>query len=228
MTSNKQHTTIFINSLLSNKEIRIDQNDEKNKTLQIHECSAFKNSKTIIPIDLINAKPIIAKRLDTQWLLFGFASLVAATIFLTMSLSQEIFFPLFLTAAFSLSALFSVYAANKFSNTSYTYTCKETNAHLFTLTANDLNSSQISEFVSLLNNMIKPVKTISQAMPALSELSRKTSDLQIYYQHLEFLYEEGILDDVLLEKLEQRAYNKVNGIIDPRPLAKVIPLPVSH
>ena len=239
MTQYPHNFSIFLNSLLSSKEIRLDQSNEKNKTVQITECSIFNNSKMIIPLELINAKPSIGKRLDAQWLLFGLLSLLAAGLFLTMAISQQFTIPYYLSAGFVLSALFSVYAANKQGNTSYTYQCRETRSTLFTLTENDLNSPNISEFVTMLNHLIsQSINTEIEAAKLtkndlnISKLSsvnlKQTNDLQIYYQYLEFLYEEGIINRGLLEELEQRAYNKVNGIIDPRPLAKVIPLPLSR
>ena len=229
------HFSIFINSLLSSKEIRIDQNHENIKTLQITKYSAFNHSKMIVPMDLISPEPLITKHPDKQWLLFGVLSLFASGLFLVMAISQQFTVPYFFSAGFVLSALFSLYAANKHSNTSYTYQCRETSSKLFSLTENDLNRAQISEFVAILkhnivqstNTWVEPFNNTQDDLNIASLANdhlNQTSELDIYYQHLGFLHKEGIINDDLFKELELRAYNKVNGISDTRPLAKVIPL----
>lgn len=240
MNTPPQNFSIFIDSLLSSKNISIDQHNDNNKTVQITECSIFNHSKMVIPLDLISAEPKISKRPDAQWLLFGVLSLLAAGLFFTMAFSQQLTIPYYLSAGFILSSLFSVYAAYKQANTRYSYQCRETHSILFSLTKNDLNSPQIAKFLTLLNAMIVQSQSTQldatySSQDSMEQISNPstanpihTGELHTYYQYLEFLYEKGIINSSLLEELEQRAYNKVYGIMDSRPLAKVIPLPMSR
>ncbi len=235
MKQHPENFSIFINSLLCSKEIRIDHDHENIKTVQITESSVFGHSKKIVPMDLISPEPSIAKHPNKQWLLFGVLSLFAASLFLIMAISLQFTAPYIFSTGFALSALFSVYAANKHHNKSYTYQCRETGTTLFSLTENDINREQLTEFIGILNhnilksinNGIEPINNIQNRLN-IAHLSNQhihqTSDLDIFYQHLGFLYEEGIINEDLLKELELRAYNKVNDIPDTRPLAKVIPL----
>lgn len=226
---NMQDYSLFINSLLSNKEILIKSND----TIQITECSVFKHSKTIIPVDLIDTQAKQGSRLDYQWLLFAMVSFIASSIFIIMAVSQHFAFSFVIGTTFAVLGLLSIFASFKFRNTTYAYRFKGTNINLFTLTENDLNSSQISEFVNMLNPEITDENnSLENTFTDESQTSYLLSDqLNDYYKQLNHLFNEDIIDEILLKRLQQNAHNKVFGVSidvsDDRPLANVIPLPVN-
>jgi len=234
MTQNNSNYSLIVNSLLSSKELLINHNNE----LQITECSSFKNSKKLIPLDLINSQAKLSSRPDIQWLLFGMVNFFAAGLFLTLALSQQISFPLVLTATFTILCLLSVYASLKFKNIIYTYQFKESDINLFSLTGNDLNADQINDFVSRLNDEIMTSSNKHEsekssiddyANEATSLADKHHSDflnhqIENYSEHLDYLHKEGIINDLLLERLQQQVHNKVYGISDTLPKADIVPL----
>lgn len=234
MKQSNSNYSLIVNSLLSSKELLINHNNE----LQITECSSFNHSKKVIPLDLINSQAKLSSRPDIQWLLFGMVNIFAAGLFLTLALSQQISFPLVLTATFTILTFLSVYASLKFKNIIYTYQFKESDINLFSLTSNDLNADQINDFVSRLNDEITTCseKHVSGepgnnefSNEAISAANNHHSELlnhqiQNYSEHLDYLHKEGIINDVLLERLQQQVHNKVYGITNTLPKANVVPL----
>lgn len=222
MNHSTDNYSLFINSLLSSKEILIT----KNSDIEITECSVFKNTKTTIPVDLIETKAEQSSRPDYQWLLFAVINFFAAIVFSALTFSQHLGFLLSIAATFTLLGALSVHAAFKFKNKVYRYHLKDTKADVLTLTSNDINDSQIREFVDILDQQMIQNRE-SDIEEKQHDPSFLVNQIDSYSGHLEFLYDEGIIDDVMLDRLRQKVYNKVYGIVDTRPLAKVIPLPVT-
>lgn len=191
--------SLFINTLLSNKELKINSNN----TLKITESSVFKNTKTIIPIDLIETQAKKGSRLDYQWIIFGLVSFMAASLFTLLALTQQFTSVLILGAIFTIIGISSVFLAFKFKTVTHTYQYKGTSMTLFTLTENDFNESQIADFVNNLKS--NENNDIDNSEGLLN------SQVDEFYGHLDFLYEEKIIDNRLMLKLQQKAHNKVYG-----------------
>ena len=222
MTNASSHYTLLINSLLSNKEIKINTNN----TLKITESSVFKNAKTIIPIDLIETQAKKGSRLDYQWVIFGLVCFIAASMFTLLALTQQFTSVLILGTIFTVIGCSAIFLAYKFKSITHTYQYKGTGIKLFTLTENDLNESQISEFVTSLNSSNETIDNdIVDSLSALKSPSavNKTSainsiedklntQVEEYYQHLDFLYEAKIIGNRLMLKLQKKAYDKVYGV----------------
>jgi len=202
--------SLYINSLLSSKELKIKSND----TLQIVESSVFKNAKTIIPIDLIETHAKKGSQLDYQWIIFGLVSFIAASIFMLLALTQQFTSILILGAIFAILSVSSIFLSFKFRNITHTYQYKGTSMNLFTLTETDLNSKQITEFVENLNtNDLKTHVEMNHAVDldnSFNTAEDKQNDrLNVFYESLILLNQEDIISDKLLESLQQKAYNKV-------------------
>lgn len=210
MTNASSHYTLLINSLLSNKEIKINTNN----TLKITESSVFKNAKTIIPIDLIETQAKKGSRLDYQWVIFGLVCFIAASMFTLLALTQQFTSVLILGTIFTVIGCSAIFLAYKFKSITHTYQYKGTGIKLFTLTENDLNESQISEFVTSLNSSNETIDNdIVDSPSAINSIEDKlNTQVEEYYQHLDFLYEAKIIDNRLMLKLQQKAYNKVYGV----------------
>ncbi len=207
MNKGTSNYSLFINSLLSNKEIKINTNN----TLKITESSVFKNTKTIIPIDLIETHAKKGSRLDYQWVIFGLVSFIAASIFTLLALTQQFTAVLILGVIFTVLGIVSIFFAFKFKTITHTYLYKGTSMKLFTLSETDLNTSQITEFVQHLdtNNRLDDDNDSFDIIDSTHQLNNRVN---AYYEHLNYLHEEGIIDTRLLERLQLKAYNKVYGV----------------
>lgn len=212
MNSNSARYSLFINSLLSNKEILI----KDSKDIQITECSVFRNSKTLIPVDLVSAQVKQGSRPNIQWILFGIVNVVAVTLFVTLALTQNIIFPYVLAGTFALLGVLSVFSAYKYKYSTYTFQYDESDINLFTLSSNDLNKDQITEFIKVLTTNIQSNKYLKddEVDETVHETNKFDTQIETYSEHLSFLYNEGIVDDFLLDKLQKKIRNKVYGSVE--------------
>lgn len=222
--NNVQNNALFINTMFSSQEILLDTSGN----LRINEISLFKHANKVVPLDLIQPSPEVSHKLDPQWILFALINLLGTVLFTTMANTQQLPYLHIVTGAFGVLSLLSLLAAWKYKSVQYTYRFKDTGISLLTINAGNIEANKIQGFIEQINERL--LKNSSKTPLSIqSELiDQQMREYQSYNQHAQVLYDEGVLDDVLLARIQQKIDQKIFGETESQPLANVIPLPLSR
>lgn len=211
-------------SIFSTQEYRIDSGN-----LHISNLSLGKNDKEVIPLDLIDPNPRISKKNNEQLIWAAIGSFAIGLLFIAMSMNvntaiQQSFGFGFL----GISAIFLI-ASLKLQTTSYTYYYANTTTHLFTINEPQPNEAEHAKrFVQALNKRIKKPNMNFQRKTQKENYSE-------FLEHLDFLYNFGVLTDIQYERIHSKINVKIYGIHNKennkankqtRKSAEIIPLPV--
>lgn len=201
----------------SSQEYRIDSGN-----LKITDLSLGKNNREVIPLDLIDPKPKIAKTNDPQLILASIISFIIGTLFIILAYSINI--PVQQVLGFGLIGISAIFLISslRLQTTSYTYFYANTTTQLFTISeAQSCNSENAKKFIEALNNrLVKP-----KVMKSERKKNRETHNEFVY--HLDFLYNHNVLNDIQYDRMKDKINEIVYGIKKDRTLADVIHLPVT-
>ncbi|HIP94488.1 MAG TPA: hypothetical protein EYH20_04020 [Leucothrix sp.] len=215
-------------SVFSSQEYKIDSGN-----LHITDLSLGRNDKEIIPLDLIDPEPRISKKNNEQLVWASIATFTIGLLFIVLSMSVNAMMQQ--TLGFGLLGISAILfiASLKLQTTSYTYYYANTATHLFTI--NEPQSSEsdhAKKFVQSLNQRINK--------PNLSfQRKTKKENYSDFLEHLDFLYNYGVLTDNQYERIHSKINVKIYGNIDEtvcetldeisnktRKSADIIPLPL--
>ena len=215
-------------SVFSSQEYKIDSGN-----LHITDLSLGRNDKEIIPLDLIDPKPRISKKNNEQLIWASVATFTMGLLFIVLSMSVNTAIQQTLGFGFlGISAIFLI-ASLKLQTTSYTYYYANTTTHLFTINEPQSNEADhAKKFVQSLNQRINK--------PSLNfQRKTKKENYSDFIEHLDFLYNYGVLTDIQYErihsKINVKIYGGVNEAMDEtfdeisnktRKSADIIPLPL--
>jgi len=210
-------------SLFSTQEYLIESGN-----LHITDLSFGRNEKETIPLDLINPKPRITKKNNEQLIWASLASFTIGLLFILLSLNfstqiqQTLGF-----GFFAISAIFLI-ASLKLQTTSYTYYYANTTTHLFTINEPQAGEKDlVIRFIQSLNQRINKPKWNFQR-------KTKEENHSDFMQHLDFLYNFGVLTDAQYERIHNKINVKIYGVANrdstnekrTRKSADIIPLPL--
>ncbi len=215
MQSSILQNILYNRSFWSNQEIQVS----KDNNLHITTCAFSKLDKNIIPIDLIEPQSTVKFKPDTHLIMFTVVSFFAALAFAiplplaSINLAISLSFSLVFTGM----GIASLIAAYKRSTRTYGFYFANTTTQVFTLRESEQNKEAIQSFISKLTQQIEALKSSKPI----------TIDGNVEFsQHLDFLYNHGVVNDVFYERINHNIYEKVNGIEPKEHLAEVILLPV--
>lgn len=205
-------------SLFSRQEYSIDSGN-----LSILDISLGKNNKETIPLDLIDPQPKISKTKDRQLVFASIISLVIGIVFIILATTINVPIQQFIGFCFiAVSALFLM-SSLKLQTTRYSYYYANTTTPLFTIDeARSDSNENAKEFISSLNKRLKKPKVI---------VNSRKSDRKNYNEfmnHVDFLYNNKILNDVQYDRMQEKVNEVVYGIRKAKKMANVIQLPLTN
>ena len=215
MYANRYANMLHTSTLWSSQEIKLDSDNN----LSVTQLSFRHKRSNTIPLDLIEANPKVSQKPDTQLLGFSLACMLATVVFTVTALninpsaSLALVLPV-IFAGFSLAALIFAFKQH---TRSYHFYFANTSTRIFKLEESSQNRQIIRAFVRQLSEKIAQLK---QKQPISID-----GDAE-FTQHLDFLYNHGVVNDVVYERINQRINEKVNGYEPEVHLAEVIPLPI--
>ena len=209
-------------SLFSNQTFEIDSENN----LRITELSALKRRKEIVPLDLINPQPISKKCLNKPLMLLALASTLASGAFFASTIFMGQIWAVAFAIVFWIFGMGTLVAAYKSRTTVYQYKFASTESLLFSISESSAQNQQVKMFVNVLNKRIislneKSERSESMNITALNEESitslDNTSEIGIYTQgkqsqymrHLDFLFNHGIVNEVLYKKLNEKIDKRI-------------------
>ncbi len=208
-TCNTMLNTLHYNTLLSNQVFKIDSTNN----LHIVELASLRNKNETIPLDLIDANPLIQKKLDIHLLFLTLASTLISTIFFVYSTYGHQTWANASGTVFLLSSLSTLFFAYKNRAVSYTYQFANTNTPLFTLHECFSKNEQVKIFVNTLNKHIESVNEQAEldAVSYLNNDNTNDSKSSECTKHLDFLYNHGFVDDALYQRIDRKIHHKFFG-----------------
>lgn len=209
----------YSNSLISSQELKI----ESENNLTISTRSLNKNNSRTIPLDLIETEAQISKKPDTQLILFSMVNFVASIVFYFSSPIINSIIGQIITSVFLVISLLSLAASYKRPTTTYTFFSADSNAHLFSIHEPKSKNKLLATFITHLKQRIIDAKEIKKEKTVFDFEENNFSE---FTEHLDFLYNYGVVNDATYEILANRIDEKVYGTRPETHLADVILLPV--
>ena len=221
----ENHNSTIVNSLryqspVSKQEYKIDHENN----LHICEKSILKDRRDIVPLDLMKPQPIIKKHLDKNLMILALMSAVVSGFFFVSAIYLGHLWTVGFAIVFWLFSIGSIVAAHKNRTKTYQYQFINSNSPIFILREPFNNKTQVRRFVSALNKRITAVNI----KPKNSEIvqlvddklfstlgSNKERGMSVegkfsqYIKHLDFLFNHGVVDEVLYKKLQEKINNKI-------------------
>lgn len=208
-------------SLFSSQEFKIN-----NGSLHITDLSLGKVDKEVIPLDLIDPKPVVSKKNNEQLVWASITSLIIGMLFILLSISINIPVQQILGITFiGISALFLI-ASLKLQTTKYRYYYANTTTHLFTIHESQPSKTNYAkQFVQALNQRInKPEREYTNKTPKENRIE--------FIEHLEYLYNFGVITDMQYDRIQNKINAKIYGtnIREDNPIksADIITLPITN
>jgi hypothetical protein len=217
--NNTSLESLRYDSLFSNQEFKIDSENN----LHITELSTLKRRNEIIPIDLINPEPISKKRLKKSLLLLGLASALVSSIFFAVAIFMSQLWTISFAIVFMIFGMGTLIASYKNSTSVYQYKFINTETILFSLSEPSSQGQQVGFFIKALNNRISRLNGKSELSETgfndeglkqlgvidEEEVYRQEKQSQ-YIRHLDFLFNHGIVDEVLYKRLNKKINKKID------------------
>lgn len=204
----------FNNSLLSSQEIKIDENNN----LKVTSLSLSKKLSNTIPLALIDAQPKITQNPDRQLMMFALVNVLSSVIFYLSVTKIHQTLGIVISSLFMLFAILSFVTSYRRSSTTYTFYYKNTSTHLFSLRKSAFNKNKVQVFADQLKQRILEAKVTH---------SNLTDESSKYTKHLDFLYNHGLVNDVVYERTNDKINEKLYGIRAKNQLADIVILPVN-
>lgn len=210
-------------SLFSNQKFEIDSKNN----LHITELSALKRRNEVVPLDLINPQPISKKRLNKPLMLLALASVLVSGAFFASAILMGQLWAVAFAIVFWVFGMGTLIASYKNHTTVYQYKFANTETLLFSLSEPSTQSQQVELFISALNKRIICLNETSEQSDSSdkTELSEEgitqldfTEEMEIYTQgkqsqymkHLDFLFNHGIVDEVLYKRLNKNINKRIS------------------
>jgi len=203
-------------TLFSTQEYKLDSGN-----LHITDLSLGRNEKEIIPLDLIDPKPRISKKNNEQLLWASIASFTISLLLIALSISFNTQIQQLLGFGFLFIGAIFLIASLKMQTTSYTYYYANTTTHLFTINEPQSAENDLTkQFIQSLNRRINK--------PTMNYLKKtKQENYSEFLQHLDFLYNFGVLTDAQYERIQNKINVKIYGNTkNTKKTAEIIPLPL--
>ncbi len=209
--------TLRYKSLFSSKEFKIDSNNN----LKISELSPFSNRNESIPLDFISLQPVVKRKLDIHLTVLAIiSSLASALFFITAIFANQLWAVSFAVVLYVISVGLIIVSYKK-SSTTYRYNFVNTNTLLFTLYESFTAKNEVKKFIEVLNEKITSLnKVVNKKDEKItvnhdrSEEIYNDSKRAQYIKPLDFLYNHGIVDDILYEELTVQIDIKTNDSQD--------------
>jgi len=222
MNTSIPQTMLFTHSWFASKEYKLNNKDENSGHLSVSKASMNQASSEKFPFDMIEKTPQLENKLDPQLLSFMFISVLASSLFLTLSLTLGLTILSLFSGFFLLSAIVSFILASQNKVRSYTYFYMDSNIPMFTLTTKQADKEKVEKFVKNLDDSIKlataeheKVNTINPSQPTMQNenhtIDSKEQEYLGYTYHLDFLFASGLMDDESYLKVGQNISEKVFG-----------------
>ncbi len=213
---------LFTQSGFTSKEYKLKSDAHTISHLSVSEASMSRATSERFPLDMIEANPQLANKIDPQLITAALVSALATVVFFTLSATTSITMLSFFAGAFLLSTIATIAIGIRKKVRSYTYFYAGSNTPMFTLTSTQSDKDQLELFVNNLNNSIKDSIANSKSMemveptkPSLKKAQSTNTEEQeylAYTYHLDFLFASGLIDN--------ESYLKVGHNISERVFAK--------
>lgn len=218
--------TLHYNTLLSNQVFKIDSTNN----LHIVELTPLRNRRETIPLDLIDASPLIKKKLDSHLLLLTLVSTLASIIFFAFAFYGYQAWASAFGLIFLLTSFSTLFYGYKHRAISYTYQFANTNTPLFTLRECHSENEQVKMFVTALNKRIVSVNenVDLDAVSYFDDHNTNESKSSECIKHLDFLYNHGFVNNALYQRIDRKIHHEFFGKDDTlkAPTENVIYFPV--
>jgi hypothetical protein len=227
--------TLRYNSLFSSQEFKVDTNNN----LQIVENSPLSDRNETIPLDFISPQPIVKRKLDSHLVLLAVISSIVSALFFSAAIFASQLWAVSFAIVFYVISISSIVTSFNKSTTTYKYNFANTNTHLFTLYEPFTANKQAEKFVNALEKRITDLNIKTEELPEIIQETRESNESVYgsdkrsqYIKPLDFLYNHGIVDDVLYEELTTQIDIKTNDSQDVIQLIKAddsnAPTPVDN
>lgn len=220
MESIKQSSFIYNSSLLSTQELKID----KKNNIKISTFSLTRNESNTIPLDLIEATPKITKRPNVTISFIATACLIASASLYLSAFNIDLLSGQIIAVILLSFGLVSFAFSLKKPVITYNFLYKNTSIGLFKLHCSSKNDQHVLKFVEQLTQRIDDIeKDISEKID-----NNRINNLESeFIGHLDFLYNHGMVNDIVYDRINDKINEKVYGIKPiKQELAEVILLPV--
>jgi len=205
--------------------------DNKNN-LHIYKRSILKNCKDIIPLDLINPNPICKKSFNKPLMVLAFISILLACISVSLAVIISKLWLMISCTIFFIFGVVTLITSLRNKTTIYEYNFVNTKTPLFSLSNLTNIETQVHLFTNTLNKRIiylneKNNKLIAKDKSILKEENCTPLDCNLFYpnemdiynkgrksqymKHLDFLYNHGIVEEALYERLHLKIDERVNN-----------------
>lgn len=226
--------TLYYNSLLSSQVFKIDTSDN----LQIVELSPLKSRNESIPLDMIDAEPILSSKADRQLISFSIISafMCIATLIASFYTTQTWMLPF--SVLFFLTSIITSVASFKNKTIIYTYQFIDSNTPLFTLQESSSGNKQVEMFSHKLSERIDTVnqeheiakeKVKSDIKELSDNMIANTKEEDNYSQfrdHLNFLYNRGVVNDNLYGRIDNKIKEVIFGLSNQNGQSNILHFPV--
>jgi hypothetical protein len=225
-SNNNENTfleSLRYSSLFSNQTFEIDSQNN----LHITDLSAIKQRNDIVPLDFINPQPISKKHLNKPLMLLALASaLVSSALFASTIFMGQLWAVTF-AIVFWVFGMATLSASFKNRTTIYQYKFANTETLLFSLSEPATQNKQVKLFTDALNkriiNLNEQNEVNSRAevdeesaiqldtVESPNEMDSYLEDKQSQYtEHLNFLFNHGIVDEVLYKRLNKKINQQIS------------------
>lgn len=222
-------------SLFSNQKFEIDSKNN----LHITKLSVLKRRNEIVPLDLINPQPTSKKRLNTPLMLLALSSTLVSGAFFASAILMGQLWTVAFAIVFWLFGMGTLIASYKNRTTIYQYKFANTETLLFSLSEPSAQNQQVELFINALNKRIVSLNETSEQSESGDKIELNeegivqldiAGEMEIYTQgkqsqymkHLDFLFNHGIVDEVLYKRLNKKINKKIsdseNRFIDDEPV----------
>ena len=207
-------------SLFSNQKFEIDSKDN----LHITEQSALKSHNEVVPLDLINPQPTSDKHLNKPLMLLALASALASSAFFASAILMGQLWAVAFGIVFWVFGMGTLFTSYKNGTTDYKYKFANSEAFLFSLSQPSSQNKQVELFIHALNERIINLNENNEQSSSADKVESNGEILDIsdekevymrskksqYMKHLDFLFNHGIVDEVLYKKLDKTINNRIS------------------
>lgn len=220
MESTTQSNFIYNSSLLSSQELKID----KSNNLKISTFSLRKNESSTISLDLISSDPKVSKHPGlTTLFISAICFITSISLYLSLSNANLLLGQIIAGFLLGLSLIFFAFAWMK-PIVTYNFLYKNTSISLFKLRCSSKNNQHVIRFVEQLTQRIDDI----ERNVLVKVDNHRTNDLESEFTgHLDFLYNHGMVNDVVYDRINDKINEKIYGVKPiNKELAEVILLPL--
>ncbi len=204
------------NSSISNQQFEIDADDN----LHITANSIIETRDDIVPLDMINPQPMITTHLNKSLMQLALTSALISGAFFASALFMNQPWAVTFSILFWVFGIIALITSYKKRSKNYQYFLTNTSTRLFMLGETMTQNTQVELFIKALNKRINNLNDKSEDyLPSKMGVAHldQHQENDIYTQnkqsqyliHLDFLFNHGIVDDVLYKRLITRINNQI-------------------